>query len=203
MRLGRLLQGFSVLIVAMSTMVISGPIPHAAAARVVDPGLAAQSLAQGDSPLRTCENFYTGDGSRRLSVCASYWLDAVDPSFGYHRALVEMHTYVGTRAGWVDSRSQSITLNLATWNPGGASVTWGTNGGTTTSRINSPSGAIGCGATNTVRVAFYSAVRNFSPIGAHNNTVWQASWRDDRGVAHYVTEDRYSYPDTMPIVYNY
>ncbi len=181
--LPRVLVAVIAVAVFASALVISGPVPQAAAF----------------GP-RVCENFYTGDGLRRLSVCSSIWISADEAQ---HRGLVEMHTYVGTRAGWVDSRSQSITLNLADFDQAGSGyTTWGTLGGAGTCRVNSPSGRIGCSVANTARVAFYSAGRPFSAISQQGNTVWRASWRDDLGVAHYVTENKYSYPDTMPVVYD-
>jgi hypothetical protein len=177
----RVLYGLSVLVVATSAVIV-GP----AAAYAAEP--------------RTCRNFYTGDDSRRLSVCVSWWFDS---TYANQRALVEMHTYVGTRSGWVDSRSQTITLNLATWTSSAGPVVWGTNGGSGSCRLNSTSGPNACGGTNTVRVAVYSAVHPFTFTSRRTNTVWRASWRDDRGIAHYVTENAPSHPDQMPIVHDW
>lgn len=66
--------------------------------------------AAGLTGSRTCAAFVTGDGYRRLSVCARGYVDGLTT-----RGVVEMHTYARCPGydGWYDSRSPSITLDAA------------------------------------------------------------------------------------------
>jgi hypothetical protein len=73
----------------------------------------------GQLTLRSCtsdtgDDIVRGDGLRKLSVCSRGWVDGNPAS--QTRGVVEMHTYAWVGGGfnrWVDSRSQSISLELA------------------------------------------------------------------------------------------
>ena len=112
-----------------------------------------------------------------------------------------MHTYeLNRQRHWVDSRSQSITVNLVQLISDRYYIdtTWGTEAGATTCRIDEsgrsdrllsaqchPSGLLQPGST---------ARRSRSS----DNVVWEVSWRDDRGVPHY-TAGQSTQPDYLPI----
>jgi hypothetical protein len=129
----------------------------------------------------------SGDGLRKLSICARGWVDDWDTST---RGVVELHTYARSGGGWVDARSQSITVNVARVYRDDVTVlqvTFGNDVGLTTCRVNGPSGSIACSVTNTFRVAFYSPHIAPDPTQSrsYNTLVDKVSWRDDRGIAHY------------------
>jgi hypothetical protein len=135
---------------------------------------------------RNCRTTITGDGVRRLDVCARGWVNS-GPTVT--RGVVEMHTYRLVASGWVDTGSQTITINDAVVRRAD-SGTWvarfGQNISGTSCRIDGPSGPVGCLVRNDVRVAFYSAqisAPNFNPF---QTVVYTASWRDDRGIPHVV-----------------
>lgn len=159
---------------------------------------------------RTCEYFETGDYLRMLSVCSRGWIS--DSGTRQMRGVVEMHTYKKVAGKWVDSQSQSITLNYSLFNVYNASKfrvgfhEYGTTFGQNTCRVNGPSSShIACSVPNATRVAFYSpAWTGVSPY--LSNIVSAVSWRDDRGVAHYAEEWSLgphweTYPDQMPVWY--
>lgn len=138
---------------------------------------------------RNCKTIPTGDQLRRLDVCARGWVDKLPATST--RGVYEMHTYrwLGNGANqWVDSRSQSITLNSAVLDYGSSSSTqpllFG-NDETQKCRINGPGGPVGCSVPNTDRVAFYSP--HHDPWGQQDwhTIAYDVSWRDDRGLAHY------------------
>ena len=146
---------------------------------------------------RKCTSLITGDGVRRLDVCARGWMST---DFSTTRAVVEIHTYAWVGSGanqWVDSRSQSITVEsvsmeccgTATWPAGGWELYipmhhWGQSE-EFKCRINGPGGSVGCSVPNTSRVAFYSpAITGGPQMAKFVALVFDVSWRDDRGVAH-------------------
>jgi hypothetical protein len=106
-----------------------------------------------------------------------------------------MHTYalLGGINDWVDSRSQSITIEsmddqtdgddpwpLGPWIP---LKTWGqAEGGNC--RVNGAGGSVGCSVANTSRVAFYGPAINSFNLKYFVTLAYTASWRDDRGVPH-------------------
>jgi hypothetical protein len=113
------------------------------------------------------------------------------------RGVVEMHTYklLGGINDWVDSTSQSITLELAgvdccgnaPWPDGGnwrRVVNYGQQLGATTCRVNGSGGSVSCSVPNTYRVAFYSPQIGAPNFNTFVNVARTVSWRDDRGVAH-------------------
>jgi hypothetical protein len=134
---------------------------------------------------RDCHQVLSGDGVRRLDVCARGWIST--PDWAYTRGVVEMHTYawVGNGANqWVDSQSQSITVEYAlNFRDGHWVKDWGQQFGGTC-RVNGPGGSVGCSVPNTVRVAFYGPQLLASQVNAWRTDVWTVSWRDDRGVPH-------------------
>lgn len=78
------------------------------------PGPAQAQLTQRSCTSDTGEDIISGDGVRKLSVCTRGWVDANPAS--QTRGVVELHTYAwitGTHR-WVDSRSQSITIEDST-----------------------------------------------------------------------------------------
>jgi hypothetical protein len=143
------------------------------------------------TPRKCADPIISGDGVRRLDVCARGW---VHESNSITRGVVEMHTYEQvSNGGWVDSRSQSITLEFAShdccgtddwpagnWDP---LLDWGQQPGGNC-RVNGPGGSVGCSVPNTVRVAFYGPAIATPGFDAHVTLVYRVSWRDDRGVAH-------------------
>ena len=160
----------------------------------VFPGLvAAANAASGLTPDRRCKNFLTGDGLHKLSVCSRGW-----NGNGVLRGVVEMHTYAWTPlpGNWVDSTSQSITLNDAHF-----FADYGADFGGTC-RVDGPAGRVACSVPNTSRVAFYSPVRAIESSW-NENWVWSVSWRDDRGIAHYVRSGYASSPDSLPMLFGW
>lgn len=128
-----------------------------------------------------------GDGLRKLSVCSRGWVDAVPASST--RGVVELHTYAKNGGQWVDSRSQSITINVAgvdkyTGSQWQRRVTWGQDAGGNC-RVNGPGGSVGCSVPNTDRVAFYGPGIVTDGSGAlFQNWAISVSWRDDQGSPH-------------------
>lgn len=141
-----------------------------------DPG----TSSGGTLTPRSCHTILSGDGVRRLDVCARGW---VSDAALYTRGVVEMHTYAWNN-GWFDSRSQSITMEWAdNFRDGDRVATWGQSavGGC---RVNGPGGTVACSVANTVRVAFYGPQLLASNFNHWWTTAHVVSWRDDRGVAH-------------------
>jgi hypothetical protein len=136
---------------------------------------------------RVCQTHLTGDGLRRLDVCERGWTST---DFSVTRGVVEMHTFARSGSGWADSRSQSITVNLAEVNGGGHHVVLGEDVSLTSCRRDGPAGSIGCGTANTVRVAYYSAAIGTDPstFMQYQLIVRKISWRDDRGVPHIISD---------------
>ena len=151
---------------------------------------------------RACADpIYSGDVVRRLDVCVRGWVSSDER---VTRGVVEMHTYAWDSGAhqWVDSRSRSITLEVATIEFGGPAsypwptgdwvylgawgqqrAGWGQEPGTSC-RVNGPGGSVGCSVPSTYRVAFYSPAINSFDIVTYVTVVYRVSWRDDRGVAH-------------------
>ena len=182
MRLGRtmLARIAVVAVLAMSlTGMVSGPA-HAA----------------GLTP-RNCMTILTGDKVRRLDVCARGWLSSDGKTT---RAVVEMHTYalLGGINDWVDSRSQSITIEQAKLDCCGASLlqVWG-QVAPEKCRVNGPGGTVGCSVPNTARVAFYGPAHTIISGRRFFTTVEHVSWRDDRGLAH--TWNHFAPPEPDPL----
>jgi hypothetical protein len=155
------------------------------------PGPAKAQLTLRRCTSDTGQDIISGDGVRKLSVCSRGWVNGNPAS--QTRGVVEMHTYARAFNGvWVDSRSQSITIERAEvrWYDGTNwefSLEWGQDvygGGNC--RVNGPNGSVGCSVPNTVAVDFYSAGID-APVGdgtPWHNSAYTVSWRDDRGVAH-------------------
>lgn len=133
---------------------------------------------------RKCDQFLSGDKVRRLDVCARIWYDQ---DALLVRSVVEMHTYelLGGINDWVDSRSQSITMNFAeTLKFGGDVADWGQDV-SQNCRVNGPGGSVACSVPNTIRVAFYGpALYTLPAVDEWQTKVVHVSWRDDRGVPH-------------------
>jgi hypothetical protein len=133
---------------------------------------------------RACKTILTGDKARRLDVCVRGW-NRDNP--GYVRGVAEIHTYklLGGINDWVDSRSQSITLdrqlifrNDAYYADWGQTVTQ-------RCRVDGPGGSVGCSVPNTIRVAFYGPeLYSFPLVNEWATEVVFVSWRTDRGDAH-------------------
>jgi hypothetical protein len=152
------------------------------------------SAAGGLTEQRKCVNFFSGDGMRRLSICARGW---TDPTGIYSRGVVEMHTYrYAPGIGWVDAPARSITMNSASMASSPAPVEWGqdeVNG----CRRDSSAGPVYCSTAGVTRVAYYSPLKR--KYGSERLSVFVVSWRDDRGVPHTVSSLKSTYPDTLPI----
>jgi hypothetical protein len=167
----------------------------------------AGPASAGLSPTRLCKNFETGDHHRMLSVCSRVWI--ADPSPTQSRGVVEMHSYVLVSGHWTDVTSQSITINEARFTTydingdGLATRHYGNNVSSSTCRVNSPSSSyIACSVPNIGRVAFYG--KAFDGIAqSFRNEVRQVSWRDDAGQPHTVKVGDNSYPDKLPIIFDY
>jgi hypothetical protein len=132
---------------------------------------------------RACKTILTGDMARRLDVCVRGW-NSDNP--GYVRGVAEIHTYARAFNNvWVDSRSQSITLELQTlYRNGAAYADWGQSQ-TLKCRVNGPGGSVGCSVPNTIRVAFYGPELYSLPlVNEWETEVVYVSWRTDRGDAH-------------------
>lgn len=135
---------------------------------------------------RNCRTILTGDGLRRMDVCARGWIsNGLDQT----RGVVEMHTYRKSGSSWVDSTSQSITLNGAYVRccpDYQAIAAWGNEYNNNSScRIDGPNGTVGCMVKNDYRVAYYSARISAPGSSAFYTEVFKVSWRDDRGIPHY------------------
>jgi hypothetical protein len=143
---------------------------------------------------RSCRDVITGDRVRMLSVCARGW---VSENAIYTRSVIEMHTYrQGAMGQWIDSRSQSITMNEAASDRDGSIVAiWGQDQ-TQKCRINGSGGTVGCSVPNVVRVAYYGPQLYAPNFNTWATIVWHVTWRDDRGVAHNV--DWYQNPLISP-----
>lgn len=178
MRLGR--RGFArIAVVGLLTGCLVAVVPGPAKA--------------GQLTLRKCtsdtgDDIYRGDGMRKLSVCSRGWVNA-NPATST-RGVVELHTYRWNGAAWVDSVSQSISLELARvdredapnyWVP---EVPYGQEHGGNC-RVNGPGGSVGCSVPNTDRVAFYSPAVATAGVGVgYRNVTHRVSWRDDQGFPH-------------------
>lgn len=167
------------------------------AAMIIMPllGVASPAHAAGLTE-RRCAEFITGDNLRKLSVCSRGWVDA---NGAVTRGVTEMHTYAFVTGGgyWVDSRSQSITMNYGRLVGISGGILYGKNYGSNC-RVDGPAGPVDCSVANVVRVAFYSPAHNRR--GADENYVHSVSWRDDRGIPHTVTEGESSRPDTLALI---
>jgi hypothetical protein len=150
----------------------------------VVPGPAKAQLTLRKCTSDTNDDIVTGDRVRKLSVCSRGWVNGNPAS--QTRGVVEMHTYAKVNGVWVDSRSQSITIESAEvfgW-PATPAVDWGqVEGGNC--RVNAPNGSTGCSVANAVAVDFYGPGIAVAGRGdAFDNSVFTVSWRDDRGVQH-------------------
>ena len=166
----------------------------------------ATSASAGLSPLegRVCANFDSSN-NRRLSICARGWV--ADPAATQWRGVVEMHTYIWVAGRLMDQRSQSITVNQATFWPTDANGTalfangidFGQDFGSDKCRVNSPtSSQITCSVPNTYRVAFYSKAWDGVAQGLKMD-IYKVSWRDDAGQPHIVQSGSPSHPDQLPL----
>ena len=166
----------------------------------------ATPASAGLSPLegRKCMNFDSSN-NRRLSICARGWVP--DDGAYQWRGVVEMHTYIWVAGHLMDQRSQSITVNQATFWPTDANGTalfpngidFGQDFGSNTCRVNSPtSSQITCSVPNTYRVAFYSKAWNGVAQGLKMD-IYKVSWRDDVGQPHIVQSGSPSHPDQLPL----
>jgi hypothetical protein len=160
-------------------------VAHLAVAVVLAGSLLAVSAGSASADTlteRKCDVLVSGDYVRKLDVCVRGWYD----TNGFiTRGVVEMHTYkwVG-EAGWVDSTSQSITLETAANRRNGSTkLIWGQLQ-TDKCRINGPGGSVGCSVPNTSRVAFYGPAMAAGYGDTWNTRSQSVSWRDDRGVPH-------------------
>lgn len=153
------------------------------AGSLVTVGSGPANAAPGLQP-RRCKTILTGDMTRRLDVCVRGW-NSDRP--GYVRGVAEMHTYklLGGINDWVDSRSQSITLDRQTiFRNDAYYADWGQTV-TQKCRVNGPGGSVGCSVPNTVRVAFYGPeIYSFPLVNEWATEVVFVSWRDDRGDPH-------------------
>jgi len=142
----------------------------------------ASPASAGLSATRNCKNFETAGYTRKLSICARVWIS--DPYATQSRGVVEMHTYKWVDyVGWVDSVSQSITVNSARFYADSTTyrVSFGNNISSTTCRVNGPSSSqIACSVPNTYRVAFYGPAVN-GVYQSFRTCVDTVSWRDDQG----------------------
>jgi hypothetical protein len=99
-----------------------------------------------------------------------------------------MHTYRWNGVRWVDAPSQSITLNAAgLWSDGGVNTSWGQDA-RERCRLNGPGGTVTCSVRNVTRIALYSPNQRYNGFRFYAG-VYDVSWRDDRGVAHYSRSD--------------
>lgn len=166
----------------------------------------AAPASAGLTPVETrkCANFDSSN-NRRLSICARGWV--ADPAATQWRGVVEMHTYIWVAGRLVDQRSQSITVNQATFWPMNAAgkaiipqgIDFGNDHSSRSCRVNSPtSSQIACSVPNTSRVAFYSTAFNGVAQGGQLE-VYKVSWRDDVGQPHIVQSGSPSSPDHLPI----
>jgi hypothetical protein len=133
---------------------------------------------------RYCDYLMTGDLVRKLDVCVRGWISG---DGNLTRGVIEMHTYKWVNApiyDWVDSRSQSITIESASDKRNGYSMeAWGQQWGGHC-RVNGPGGSVGCSVPNAIRVAFYGPQYSAPYVDKWETSSWLVSWRDDRGVPH-------------------
>lgn len=142
-------------------------------------GLFATPAAAAGLTPRDCKDVVFGD--RKLSFCVRGWVDATNDNT---RAVVEVHTYAWSGGRWIDSRSQSVTVNAALFaKDDGFQYVWGQDAAEKC-RINGPAGTVGCSVPNTARVAFYSPGERYDGRRLYAG-VYHVSFRDDRGVAHH------------------
>jgi hypothetical protein len=153
--------------------------------------LTGSLLAVGTGPAgadelkpRDCDSLVSGDYVRKLDVCARGW---VNTGSTVTRGVIEMHTYKWVDhpiPGWVNSTSQSITIESAfNLRNGDLLYYWGQQE-TQKCRINGPGGSVGCSVPNTYRVAFYSPQMSAPYVDTWETDSYIVSWRDDRGVSH-------------------
>jgi hypothetical protein len=131
---------------------------------------------------RHCDVLVSGDYVRKLDVCVRGWYDTQ----GFvTRGVVEMHTYkwVGV-PGWVDSTSQSITIETAYILRNQKLLLYWGQSESQKCRVNGPGGSVGCSVPNTSRVAFYGPQMVAGYGDTWETWSWVVSWRDDRGVPH-------------------
>jgi hypothetical protein len=179
-------------------------VSAAALCLVLIPGEAsAAPVAGGVAPAgfgtRNCASVQSGDLLMRLDMCTLYYAypSSGGPSTVDYRLVVQLHSYKWAgRAGWLDSTSQSLTVNRTEIQAAyldpilefGSFVGWGQNVSPNSCRHGSPDGPLGCSVPNATRVDFYSR-RLFYNIesGAfrYRNLVFGVSWRDERGQAHF------------------
>jgi hypothetical protein len=140
------------------------------------------SAAADELTLRHCTNpIISGDRVRRMDVCARGWISS---DYRYTRSVVEVHTYAWNGSRWVDSRSQTITMESAHTNADGFIVAeWGQQK-SGKCRVNSNTGRIACSVGSTYRVAFYGPLVSAPGLHEFSTKVFYVSWRDDRGVPH-------------------
>jgi hypothetical protein len=131
----------------------------------------------------------SGDHVRKLSVCVK-----VAISTGDYFAAIDMHTYAKVGSKWVDSISDSITVNSnRLWidSPPNTPVvvfTYGQDyGGATQCYRNEVGGPNGCSVPNVWRQIYVSTdfdipEGDFDTYASGNYA--KVSWRDDRGVPH-------------------
>jgi hypothetical protein len=115
----------------------------------------------GQLTLRKCtsdtnDDILRGDGQRKLSVCSRGWVNGNPAST---RGVVELHTYALVQGIWQDSRSQSISLQLARVERLDPRDFWVTEiaygqerGGNC--RVNGSGGSVGCSVANVTAVDF-------------------------------------------------
>lgn len=155
------------------------------------------AVSAGVTP-RECKYFTTGDDLRRLDVCVSQWYSADRTQW---RPLVEMHTYRSNGAGgWVDSTSQSITLNVGYFRTDTITrYSFGQDDPANKCRVNSPaSSLVSCSVPNTSVVDFYGPAWYGNPASTVASGAITVSWRDDRGQAHKLTRGQ-GKPYKMPV----
>jgi hypothetical protein len=121
-------------------------------------------------------------------VCVFEGLGQQQPG-DQHPRVVELHTYALIRNEWVDSVSQSISLELAHMQQLGSSgwfaakVYGQEQGGNC--RVNGPGGSVGCSVAHTASVDFYGPALATTGVGLKfRNVAWRVSWRDDQGFPH-------------------
>jgi hypothetical protein len=154
----------------------------------VVPGPAKAQLTLRKCTSDTNDDILRGDGQRKLSVCSRGWVNG-NPATST-RGVVELHTYALVQGIWQDSRSQSISLELARvdredapnyWVP---EVAYGQEHGGNC-RVNGPGGSVGCSVANVTAVDFYGPAVATAGVGkGYRNVTYRVSWRDDQGMQH-------------------
>jgi hypothetical protein len=153
----------------------------------VVPGPAKAQLTLRKCTSDTDDDILRGDRLRKLSVCSRGWVNG-NPATST-RGVVELHTYAWSGGRWVDSVSQSISLELAHMQQLGplgwfAAKVYGQQQGGNC-RVNGPGGSVGCSVPNTDRVDFYGPALATAGVGLKfRNVAWKVSWRDDQGFPH-------------------